>query len=172
MKALPYLTIISVSTLLVCSCGLLGKSTSSTTTEQTVINTATTDGQAAGAALKSLYTQYKSAGKLELTNMNNILSLTTLVQNVKGLKGQSEKSTFYKDFASGLILGSSNLVTEATSSTVMSGLGSLAENVDASSILNSLSNSLSSETTSNVSTAVSDASNIADSVTSILKLFK
>ena len=62
------------------------------------------------------------------------MNLTTLATNVQGLKGQSDKGTFYKDFASGLVLGSSNLVTSTNSTSVMSGLTNLVENVDLSGL--------------------------------------
>ena len=171
MKALTYIAAVAASVFMLSSCGILGGSSSLTSAQQTVSSTGSASGQAAGAALKSLYGQYKSSGSLQLTNMTNVVNIATLVQNIQGLKGQSDKSAFYKDFASGLILGSDNLVTEKTSTTVMSGLSSLAESVDASSILNSLSKA-SSTASSNVSSAVSGASNIADSVTSLLNLFK
>ena len=79
---------------------LLNKATS-TTTE--TVSEATANGQAAGAALKSLYTQYKADGKMDMSNLNNMLNLATLANNVKGLKGMTDKSTFYKEFAIGLV---------------------------------------------------------------------
>ena len=112
---------------------LLGGKTETTTTETTA-TTATLNGQAAGAALKSLYTQYKADGKLDMGNLNNIFNLTTLATNIQGLKGQSNKGAFYKDFASGLVLGSNNLVTSENSTSVMSGLTDLVENVDLSGL--------------------------------------
>lgn len=146
---------------------LLNKATDNTT--ETVAD-ASSNGQAAGAALKSLYTQYKADGKLDMTNLNNILNLTTLSNNIKGLKGMSNKSTFYKDFATGLIKGSDSLVNKSNSTSVMNGLTNLAENVDLSSLLSG-SNSSSSNTSSSTTT-ISNASEIASSVSSILKLLK
>ena len=147
---------------------LLNKSTGTT---ETTVSAATSNGQAAGAALKSLYTQYKSAGKLDLNNLTNIMNLTTLATNVKGLKGQSDKTQFYKDFAAGLITGSNNLVTTSNSNAVMSGLQTLVNNVD----LSSLQQGKASDVLSSISTggATSENANqIASSVSSILKLFK
>ena len=78
---------------------LLNKATGSTTTEQTTTSVATSNGQTAGAALKALLAQYKADGrKLDMGNINNLLNLTALANSVKDLKGQSNKSTFYKDF--------------------------------------------------------------------------
>lgn len=153
---------------------LFKKSETKTTTVSPTVN-----GQAAGAALKSLYGQYKVDGKLDMSNLTNIMNLTTLATNVQGLKDQTDKSAFYKDFASGLILGSGSLVTAKNSSNVMSGLTSLVNNVDLSGLIKTKS----AETTAAVSektaataataaTALSNASDIADSVTNILNIFK
>ena len=66
------------------------KQTTSATTE----SAGTTNGKAAGSALKSLYTQYKADGKLDMSNLNNILNMSTLASNVKGLKEMTDKSAF------------------------------------------------------------------------------
>lgn len=154
----------------------------STTTTETTTTTATTNGQAAGAALKALYTQYKADGKLDMGNLTNLMNLTTLATNVQGLKGQSDKGTFYKDFASGLVLGSSNLVTSTNSTSVMSGLTNLVENVDLSGLTASAEEKAQSATSTlteklagasdKANTAVENATEIAGAVTNILNLFK
>lgn len=154
----------------------------STTTTETTTTTATTNGQAAGAALKALYTQYKADGKLDMGNLTNLMNLTTLATNVQGLKGQSDKGTFYKDFASGLVLGSSNLVTSTNSTSVMSGLTNLVENVDLSGLTASAEEKAQSAASTlteklagasdKANTAVENATEIAGAVTNILNLFK
>ena len=133
----------------------------------TTVSAATSNGQAAGAALKSLYTQYKSAGKLDLNNLNNIMNLATLATNVKGLKGQTNKTQFYKDFATGLITGSSNLVTQSNSNAVMNGLTSLVNNVDLSALQGNAA-----QIASKGGDALQNASAISESVSGILNLFK
>ena len=154
----------------------------STTTTETTTTTATTNGQAAGVALKALYTQYKADGKLDMGNLTNLMNLTTLATNVQGLKGQSDKGTFYKDFASGLVLGSSNLVTSTNSTSVMSGLTNLVENVDLSGLTASAEEKAQSAASTlteklagasdKANTAVENATEIAGAVTNILNLFK
>ena len=156
---------------------LLKKSETKTTTVSPTVN-----GQAAGAALKSLYGQYKVDGKLDMSNLSNIMNLTTLATNVQGLKGQSDKGTFYKDFASGLVLGSSNLVTSTNSTSVMSGLTNLVENVDLSGLTASAEEKAQSAASTlteklagasdKANTAVENATEIAGAVTNILNLFK
>ena len=138
---------------------LLNKATSSSTTE--TVSEATSNGQAAGIALKSLYKQYKADGKkLDLSNVNNLLNLTTLTTNIKGLKGMTNKSTFYKDFAAGLIKGSDNLVNSNNSTSVMSGLTTLVNSGNLSSL------------TEKASTATSNASDAVSAISNILNLFK
>ena len=150
---------------------LLKQATSSTTTTESA---GTTNGKAAGSALKSLYTQYKADGKLDMSNLNNIMNAATLATNVKGLKGQTDKTTFYKDFAAGLIVGSNNLITQSNSTAVMSGLTSLVNNVDLSALTEKTADAqqqtaaLQSEGTE----AAQSLSAVKDSVTSILELFK
>ena len=180
MKALSIIAAVGLSCLTVASCGILGSQTasSSSAATTTVSSSGTVDGQAAGVALKSLYGQYKTDGKLDMSNLNNIVNLASLAQNIKGLKGQTDKSSFYKEFASGLILGSDNLVTEQNTSSVMSGLTGLLNNVDLSGLQEKASQV--TETTSEkvegaaqtATSVISNASSIADSVTSILNLFK
>lgn len=144
---------------------LLKKATgTSTTTETSTETAATTNGKAAGAALRALYTQYKADGKLNISNLTNIANITTLASNVKGLKGLTDKSAFYKDFAAGIITGSNNLVTEDTSGSVMSGLTSLANNIDLSNVTSLLGSGKASSS--------EDASEFASSLSGILSLLK
>ena len=158
---------------------LLNKVKGTTETTTTTTETAATaNGKAAGAALRALYTQYKADGKMDMANLTNIANLATLASNVQDLKGQSDKSAFYKDFVAGLISGSNNLVTESNSGTVMSGLTNLVENVDLSGLTQKAETTATSLTDKFVSasdkaaTAAENASDVANAVTNILNLFK
>ena len=110
--------------------------------------------------------------------INNLLNLTTLASNIQGLKGQTNKGVFYKDFAAGLILGSNNLVNETNSTNVMNGLTNLVNNVDLSA-LTAKANTAAEKVTETVATtavkadtAIANATEIATSVSNILNLFK
>lgn len=160
-----------------------GTSTETTTTTTTAtpaetVTAATSNGQAAGVALKSLFTQYKADGKLDMGNLNNLMNLAALATNVQGLKGQTDKTTFYKDFASGLVLGSNNLVNSANSTSIMSGLQNLVNNVDLSGLTQKAETTKENLTekltaaSSKANTAVANATEIAGAVTNILNLFK
>ena len=112
--------------LMTSSCGIFGIGTKN--------GSASVSGQQSGAALKSLYSQYKTDGQIDVTNLNNIIMLAQLSNGIQGLKGVDDKSAFYNDFAEGLILGSDRLVTKNTASTVTNTLQSLASGTDLSTI--------------------------------------
>lgn len=88
-----------------------------------------TNGNSAGGALLSLYTQFKADGKLDMTNPNNIANLIKLANNIKGLAN----NTNTKSFLSGLIQGSKNLVNTSNQSNVLGTLASLSK-LDLSSL--------------------------------------
>ena len=112
--------------LMTSSCGIFGIGTKN--------GSASVSGQQSGAALKSLYSQYKTDGQIDVTNLNNIIMLAQLSNGIQGLKGVDDKSAFYNEFAEGLILGSDRLVTKNTASTVTNTLQSLASGTDLSTI--------------------------------------
>ena len=198
MKISAFFVAIAMTVLTVASCGVLGQSSTTATTATTAVS-GSTSGQQAGAALKTLYTQYKTDGKnLNMSNMQNMLrgktahvvqcfckiiyclvgqaihninTLATLAKNVEGLKEMSDKTAFYKDFAAGLILGSNNLVTNTTSNTVTSALAGLAKNVNLSDLAAVTSGSVSDVATKGTE-VINNASDIVSSVTNILKIFK
>ena len=150
----------------------------SATTAAETASTATVDGKAAGVALRALFTQYKADGKFDMGNLNNLLNLTSLANNIQGLKGQTNKGAFYKDFASGLVMGSNNLVTEQNTTSVMDGLTNLVNNVDLSGLTQkaeetqaTVAEKVASATTK-ANTAVTNATEIASAVTNILIIFK
>ena len=150
----------------------------SATTAAETASTATVDGKAAGVALRALFTQYKADGKFDMGNLNNLLNLTSLANNIQGLKGQTNKGAFYEGFASGLVMGSNNLVTEQNTTSVMDGLTNLVNNVDLSGLTQkaeetqaTVAEKVASATTK-ANTAVTNATEIASAVTNILNIFK
>ena len=156
--------------------------TTTTTTATETVAPATSEGQAAGVALKALYGQYKTDGKLDMSNLTNLMNLAALATSVQNLKGQTDKTTFYKDFVKGLITGSNNLVNENNSTSIMSGLQNLVNNVDLSGLTASAEEKADSAAATltekltgaseKANTAVENATEIAGAVTNILNLFK
>lgn len=169
MRILSIIAALTLTVFAASSCGILGGTAPAAGTNATTnVTTGSTNGQAAGAALKALYAQYKADGnKLNMTNLTNIVNLTTLANNVQGLKGMSNKADFYKEFASGLVLGSGNLVSQNNSNTIMNGLQNLVNNVDLSGLQNKANNAATKG-----AEALENSTTIANSVSSILGLFK
>jgi hypothetical protein len=156
--------------------------TTTTTTATETVAPATSDGQAAGVALKALYGQYNADGKLDMSNLTNLMNLAALATSVQNLKGQTDKTTFYKDFVKGLISGSNNLVNADNSTSIMSGLQNLVNNVDLSGLTASAEEKAESAAATiteklsgaseKANTAVENATEIAGAETNILNLFK
>lgn len=169
MRILSIIAALTLTVFAASSCGILGGTAPAAGTNATTnVTTGSTNGQAAGAALKALYTQYKADGnKLNMTNLTNIVNLTTLANNVQGLKGMSNKADFYKEFASGLVLGSNNLITQNNSNSIMNGLQNLVNNVDLSGLQSKTENAAAKG-----AAALENATTIANSVSSILNIFK
>ncbi len=145
--------------MLLASCGTMQKAATTTSTTAT---SSSTDGQAAGRALKALYTQYKADGKFDATNLSNIANTMLLIQNCKGLKTSFKDSNYWKAFAQGLILGSDNLVTQQVSNTVTSQLSNMMQNIDTEKL---------ESAGQNASQAASAAASAASSLKSIFNLF-
>ena len=144
MKVLPILAI-AASMMLASSCGILSQSAASYNPATSAVANLTT-GTGAGSALLGLYSQYKTDGKLDLTNVNNIVNLATLASNCQGLKSSTADTG---SFLSGLISGSKKLVNQDNGSTVLNSLKSIA------------SSNLSSITDAAKSYAASSATNAA-----------
>ena len=172
MRILSIIAALAVTAFAASSCGILSMTpgapaTGTPSTNVSAVN-GSANGQAAGAALKALYAQYKADGnKLNMTNLTNIVNLTTLANNVQGLKGMSNKTDFYKEFATGLVMGSNNLVSQSNSNSIMNGLQNLVNNVDLSGLQSKTENAAAKG-----AAALENATTIANSVSSILNIFK
>ena len=143
------------------SCGLLGGNSQN----------ASTSGTSVGSALLGLYTQYKTDGKIDLSNITNIVNLATVVNNIGGLKkGAVEDSanSFIEQFTSGLVTGSNNLVNQANSVNVLGQLKNLT-NIDLSAITNAASQAANGAK-ADLTTASQEVSTAVNSVTNILKM--
>ena len=122
-----------------------------------------TNGQASGAALKSLYTQYKTDGKVDLQNLNNIMNIVALANGIQGLKGIDNKNAFYTDFATGLVLGSNNLITNTNSSAVTGILSGLADS-DLSALTGVAKSAVSKAAGQSVNSAIANTASTLSSI--------
>ncbi|MBR5034488.1 MAG: hypothetical protein IKX71_04200 [Bacteroidales bacterium] len=122
LSAIAALTIVAVMTT---SCGLLGGSSANQSTASA--------GTTTGSALTQLLAQYLKDGSLDFTNLSNLINLATVANSIQNLKGKLTNSKL-ADFASGLVTGSNNQISDTNSSTITTILANLANNVDLSSL--------------------------------------
>ena len=153
-----------IATLVLSSCSALkGTSSSVNQVASSVASATSSDGMNAGRALSALYKQYKADGKYDYTNLNNALNTIQLLQSCQNLKSNAKNSTYWKNFAAGLILGSNNLVTDQTSSMITNSLNNLVSNVDTQKLQAAEQNTVN---------AINTAKSTASSISNILALFK
>ena len=128
---------------------------------------AKTNGQAAGAILKNLYKQYKSGGKIDLSNLDSVIQLTALANVIQGLKGQDESSEYFNDFTNGLVRGSKKLIDSNTAPGITKSLRTLAD-VDLSAISNATTAAINSAITETYSdSGQSGAKKVSEALSSL-----
>ena len=129
------------------SCGLL----------KSAASTALSAGSSVGSALASIYAQYKADGKIDLSNLGNIINIATIANNLGIFKKNANEATpvsVIDQFTKGLVDGSANLVNKDNSASILSGLTTLSK-LDLSSITTAAENEQAvSATAQNVSAAV------------------
>lgn len=136
-------------------------------TNASVVNQAAYSlGQQSGVALEALNAQYKADGKVDMTNFTNILNIAIVANAAQTLKEQTEGGQYYKDFSKGLIVGSNELVSDATVGNIIAGLGALT-NVDLDALQSKSDNAAAKGTV-----AMENLANIATSVSTIMSLFQ
>lgn len=162
MKKVLLVSLVALLVLSSCS-ALKGTSSSANPVASAVSSATSSDGMAAGQALNAIYKQYKADGKYDYTNLNNALNTIKLLQSCQNLKSNAKNSTYWKNFAAGLVLGSNNLVTDQLSGTVTNSLNNLVSNVDTQKLQSA---------GQNATDAINTAKQTASSISNILSLFK
>jgi len=125
-KVLSAIAALSLVVIMATSCGIAGNLVNNTS--------ASSSGSTTGSALTSLLAQYLKDGKLDTSNLSNLINLATIASSIQGLKGQSSGSSILTDFASGLVTGSNNQISQTNSGTITNILANLASTVDLSSL--------------------------------------
>ena len=138
-------------------------STSSTTTTQPASSTeAVQMGKNAGSSLDYLTAQYKSAGKLDMTNMMNIASMLNLVGAAQQVYTNKADQSYRQNFIKGLIANSIN-IDDLNAETVTDQLTTLAENTNVDKLNSAMQKGQATAT---------EVQNVASSVTNIINMFK
>ncbi len=146
---------IGISVLLFALFSLMSCSTVSTITSSDAAATAA--GVSCGKTLASLYSQYKSTGKINMTSSNTLLKVVELATYTKALRDNKNNATYKKAFAAGLVTGSSGLVINTNSMSTVNSLLSLTG-------LNSITSSTSATSTAAV--------NVATGLVNLFKVLK
>lgn len=128
--------------------------------KQTASNSAAyTSGQNVGNALHSLYTQYKTVGKIDMSNAATLLNIASIASSYNTVKANLKDKSFYGDFAGGIIKGSLGMISTSTVDKVISTIGS----TDLSEVTNAVNN--------NTNKVANTANNVASSFNTLMSLF-
>lgn len=144
--------------------GLLGA------TQQPAQSESYTAGQQSGVALKALYAQYKADGKLDFSNINNLLNIVNLSAQVQKVTKAEEGTVDYTDFGKGLIAGSVNLVNELNQEKVVDLLTQQLSKIDTSKITEAADKA--QTTVNTVTESIANVKEASTSVMEIINLFK
>ena len=129
-----------------------------------------TAGQQSGVALKALYTQYKTDGKLDFSNLNNLLNIVNLSAQVQKITKAEKGTVDYSEFGKGLVAGSVNLVNDINKDQVVNVLTQQLAKVDTSKITEVAGQA--QTTVSTVTESINSVKEASSSVMEIINLFK
>lgn len=139
-------------------------------TQQPAQSESYTAGQQSGVALKALYAQYKADGKLDFSNINNLLNIVNLSAQVQKVTKAEEGTVDYTDFGKGLIAGSVNLVNELNQEKVVDLLTQQLSKIDTSKITEAADKA--QTTVNTVTESIANVKEASTSVMEIINLFK
>jgi uncharacterized protein with gpF-like domain len=129
-----------------------------------------TAGQQSGVALKALYTQYKADGKLDFSNLNNLLNMVNLSAQVQKITKAEKGTVDYSEFGKGLVAGSVNLVNDLNKDQVVNVLTQQLAKVDTSKLTEVAGQA--QTTVSTVTESINSVKEASSSVMEIINLFK
>ena len=129
-----------------------------------------TAGQQSGVALKALYTQYKADGKIDFSNINNLLNIVNLSAQVQKITKAEKGTVDYSEFGKGLVAGSVNLVNDINKDQVVNVLTQQLAKVDTSKITEVAGQA--QTTVNNVTESINSVKEASSSVMEIINLFK
>lgn len=149
MKKIGFITLL-IAAIFIASCSSISNVASSNPA-------ATAAGTGAGKVLSTLYSQYKSTGKVNMGSASTIGSIVELGTYVAALKNSQGVSGYKTAFATGLVSGSTGLVTNGNSMSTVNSLLGIAG-------LSGISSTISSTSTT--------ATNVATGLTNLFNTFK
>lgn len=78
---------------------------------------AAVSGQQCAVATNALYKTYKSTGKIELANTNNVTNILTVITAYNQLKAHKGDAAYRKAFANGAVAAGTGVITSANADT-------------------------------------------------------
>jgi len=145
--------------MLTTSCGVLGLGSSKKS-----------NGVGLGAALLALYAGYKLAGKIDLSNLGNIINLASIINILKGNALEGDNT----ELIAGLIEGSQNTINQSNAQSIVNLLGKLSS-LDlnkVSTTAKSLTNSATQEATQAAAATLTASPEVQSALGTLTDIFK
>ena len=145
--------------MLTTSCGVLGLSSSKKSS-----------GIGLGAAILALYAGYKLAGKIDLSNLGNILNLGSIVNILRGNALEGDNT----ELIAGMIEGSQNTINAGNAQAIVNLLGTIS-NLDLSKVANttkSLTSSATQEATQAAAATLTSSPEVQSALSTLTDIFK
>ena len=146
--------------MLTTSCGVLGLGSGSKQSK----------GVSLGAALLALYAGYKLAGKIDLSNLGNIVNLASIINILKGNALEGDNT----ELIAGLIEGAQNTISQSNAESIVGLLGQLS-NIDLTKVTStakSLTNSATQEATQAAAATLAASPEVQSAMNTLTSIFK
>ncbi|MBQ7072431.1 MAG: hypothetical protein IJM89_03575 [Bacteroidales bacterium] len=159
MKLLKVVAATMTAVMLTTSCGVLGLG-----------STKKSKGVGLGAAILALYAGYKLAGKIDLSNLGNIVNLASIINILKGNALDGDNT----DLIAGLIEGSQNTITPSNASAIVDLLGQIS-NIDLNKVTNTaktLTNNATQEATQAAAASLASSPEVQSALNTLTSIFR
>lgn len=144
--------------MLTTSCGVLGLGSSKKS-----------NGVGLGAALLALYAGYKLAGKIDLSNLGNIVNLASIINILKGNALEGDNT----ELIAGLIEGAQNTISASNAETIVGLLGQIS-NLDLNKVTStakSLTTSATQEATQAAAATLTSSPEVQSALNTLTSIF-
>ena len=159
MRLVKVVAATMTAVMLTTSCGVLGLG-----------STKKSKGASIGAALLALYAGYKLAGKIDLSNLGNIVNLASIINILKGNALDGDNT----EFIEGLMEGAQNTISQSNAQAIVGLLGQLS-NIDltkVSSTAKSLANNATQEATQAAAASLTASPEVQSALGMLSSIFR
>lgn len=159
MKLLKVVAATMTAVMLTTSCGVLGLGASKKS-----------KGASIGAALLALYAGYKLAGKLDLSNLGNIVNLASIIDILRGNALDGDNT----EFIEGLMEGAKNTISQSNAQAIVGLLGQLS-NIDLNKVTSTaktLTGNATQEATQAAAASLASAPEVQSAMSTLASIFR